>query len=507
METTANSKKFLRFTDEKERLKVMNRLLMSELVLYYLIVISFSGYEAKNGYNKTISFTIMIASVVFAIITLGTYLKDKSSKRYCYTVLTLYYLTCFGVVVFEDIQLTLFFSIVILAALIEHYNKKLIAIYSVASVFIEISNLICHVLLDYESSVHGTTLLGTSVVYFSAVTAIYFTTIHSIQFNDDIRLKMEDEKNEQVEMLNDVIHITKAVKKDVDASYALVNKLGNSTLITNSLVNEISLSTQSIADSVQKQTGMTQNIQKSIENTVKLSGEMKQYADESSKWINDCFDIMKHIKEHSAGIAASNSDVESSMNQLSEKTQSVKNIAGIIAGISKQTNMLSLNASIEAARAGETGKGFAVVADEIRKLAEQVKKLTDNINYTINELNEQVILVTNNIRQSINMAQKQEDMIESSVETFRNIDGNVSTLLNIIRTISESLYVLESSNASIVENINQISEATQEVSAGSKEAADNSESNHKDLKDVILLLKDIEGTFARFNRYINVAGK
>jgi len=400
-------------------------------------------------------------------------------------------------------QLILFTSIVVLAALIERYNKRLITIYSIISISIEIINCIYHIPLKHESSLPASTLMGTMVVYIAAVTAIYFTTIRSIKFNSDIVSKIEDEKNEQISMLNDVIHIVKVVKKDLDESYNLVNKLGASTQIANSSVKEISVSTQSIADSIQEQTGMTQNIQKSIENTVELSDKMKHYAAESRNWLVECFNLLNQIKEHSSGIALSNTTVGNSMNQLSEKTKSVQNIADIIAGISNQTNLLALNASIEAARAGEAGRGFAVVAEEIRKLSDEVKKSTDSINQTINELNEQVLLVSNNVRQSIDNANKQESMIKSSVDIFNNIGGNMKSLLNIIDKISESINELQHSNTKIVDNISEISATTEEVSASSEEAAGVSEANYNDLENVLLLLKDIEKTFSQLDKYIN----
>ena len=60
--------------------------------------------------------------------------------------------------------------------------------------------------------------------------------------------------------------------------------------------------------------------------------------------------------------------------------------------LTKQINMLALNASIEAARAGEAGRGFAVVADEVRNLATQSEEV--NKKYQANLSKNEVITIS-----------------------------------------------------------------------------------------------------------------
>ena len=70
----------------------------------------------------------------------------------------------------------------------------------------------------------------------------------------------------------------------------------------------------------------------------------------------------------------------------SKVVSSIGEMAGVIASIAEQINLLSLNASIEAARAGDQGKGFAVVAGEIGNLANETAIAVTEIQDTITKI-------------------------------------------------------------------------------------------------------------------------
>ena len=146
--------------------------------------------------------------------------------------------------------------------------------------------------------------------------------------------------------------------------------------------------------------------------------------------------------------------------ELSEHTQQIGNTISVVDDIAEQTNMLALNAAVEAARAGEHGKGFAVVAGEIRKLADESKQaitkitsLTSNIQYTTNS--------------TVMATEEGSKEIENVVKDINTVSSNSELLLNLIKSVLESLEALNSNalkQSDIIEKLNSIDEENKSVS-------------------------------------------
>jgi methyl-accepting chemotaxis protein-1 (serine sensor receptor) len=156
------------------------------------------------------------------------------------------------------------------------------------------------------------------------------------------------------------------------------------------------------------------------------------------------------------------SEVVSTMHDISEHSNRIADITGIIEGIAFQTNILALNAAVEAARAGEQGRGFAVVASEVRSLAQR----------------------------SSTAAKEIKELIVSSVERIH--DGSTlaseagATMTEVTQAVARVTHIMEEIAAASVEQqrgieqinqaISQMDEVTQRNAALVEEAAAASQS-------------------------------
>ncbi len=99
---------------------------------------------------------------------------------------------------------------------------------------------------------------------------------------------------------------------------------------------------------------------------------VREIAEAMSAILQGFMDMLGQVGAQSSGVIAKMETMTEVMNQTFSLLANVEMIT-------KQTNLLSLNAFIEAARSGEAGRGFQVVATEMRNLSQSSAKLNEQI--------------------------------------------------------------------------------------------------------------------------------
>ncbi|OFZ18350.1 MAG: hypothetical protein A2X94_12415 [Bdellovibrionales bacterium GWB1_55_8] len=159
-----------------------------------------------------------------------------------------------------------------------------------------------------------------------------------------------------------------------------------------------------------------------------------------------------------------------SMSALSQQSKEVVAILAMIDGISRQTNLLSLNAAIEAARAGEHGKGFATVATEVKKLAEGSAESTKKIARIVSELRAGVDGAMKEMGHHSHQTEALRASISESTRAIQEILSNVNRIGEKIESLANASLEQKAAYGSISNSMEGIHSAFSEITNSSREA-------------------------------------
>ncbi|MHB8061168.1 MAG: methyl-accepting chemotaxis protein, partial [Ruminiclostridium sp.] len=325
----------------------------------------------------------------------------------------------------------------------------------------------------------------------------------------DLTSYIKDFENDEIgevcrnysDMLSNINGLISQVRKTSANVVAAANKIAAASEATYSSSEQVAVTIEQIAkgatdqaneinDSVSHMDKLSEGIiyvGDEVSQVIAITNKIKSLNENASKTINALNIKSNQVSETSNKVSLNITDLSNSMKEIQKILKSM-------ISISEQTNLLSLNASIEAARAGEAGRGFAVVADEVKKLAEQSKKFTSNINNIVSSIGQKTNATVQEVMNSNAVVNEQilavkdtEDLIKTVFvareEVLTNIVSTEKSVENIIKSKEK---VLES-----LENVSAVAEesaaTTQEISASTEEQMISAEelANHaKELNDL-----------------------
>lgn len=123
-------------------------------------------------------------------------------------------------------------------------------------------------------------------------------------------------------------------------------------------------------------------------------------------------------------------NAQTQMGQTASAMQSIQDI-------SRQTNLLSLNASVEAARAGQAGKGFAVVADEVRTLAQTSDRVSKDVASNLEQMQGYVNTVVEQFQAlNVQITERAEKM-SAITQIVQEIGEKVSSINDVMERFTQ----------------------------------------------------------------------
>jgi len=252
----------------------------------------------------------------------------------------------------------------------------------------------------------------------------------------------------------------------------------------------------------------TQTVSDDIQTTVSTMSDMQQLFEESEQRAQTAYaegqaadQVMVQsssvMEQQAASLRASteqNRELGQKLEGFLEQTQQIEQMAQLVAGVSAQTNLLSLNAAIEAARAGEAGRGFAVVASEVKKLADETHEATRSIFSLVRSIRQDGAILQEALVQAEREQTNQVENFTHVQQAFGETRQKVASVTETLDYVTKQLVHSKQQARHVVGQVSTVSGVMEELAAGNEEVAASMRDQQASFEQIHQLMQELEST-------------
>ncbi len=233
-------------------------------------------------------------------------------------------------------------------------------------------------------------------------------------------------------------------------AYSAVAEISDAAKSIAKSIQELAISTEQVSASIEEINANTKEVENSTRESAGLALSVRNIA--SDRGMITVADAMGGMDE----IIDSVSRTLQLVRNLEVKSKDIEKVLTVMADVTKQTNLLSVNAAILASQAGEYGKGFAVVADEIKTLADKTASSSKEIIDIIKSIRSGISEVTMVSENSKLIAEKGNTLVVKTGEAFNDV-------IEHAQKSSEMSKAIQNATIEQVRGVSQINESMEMV--------------------------------------------
>ncbi|MEC0231787.1 methyl-accepting chemotaxis protein [Paenibacillus alba] len=274
--------------------------------------------------------------------------------------------------------------------------------------------------------------------------------------------KLVEEANQSAQ---DVLHLADEV---LGGAQQTTESAQNNALST----SQIAGATHVLSQEADQASRMTQTVLEQMKQVVSVNRQM----DESATIVRNASEegkrFMEEVVSNNHQVEAMTLSMQDRVKRLAESTQAVTKIVQMLQVMTKQTNILSINASIEAARAGVHGKGFMVIASEIRHLSVEANRSIEQVGQIAEQIREDMQETVNVISEAQPIFHKQFQTVNQTDVLFGHVSDQMKDFSVHLESVAASIDLLEHSQVVLVSAMDRVSGISEQTSSSAMEVAD-----------------------------------